>query len=150
MDKTENLVRLVGYLGAEPRVHWYDTDSCMVRLSIATHAPSYLDGEGRECSGAITDWHRVVCYQREIVELSKTLGTGDLVSVEGRLTYARRYGQKGQVTLHTFVVARQIELLEKKVEKHPEQAQNEAPDRLNQYKRYFEILEEDKDGLPFL
>ena len=148
MDKTVNLVRLVGYLGAEPQVQWYDTDSCMVRLSIATHSPSYLSDEGRECQGEVTDWHRVVCYQHEVVERSKELSTGDLVAVEGRLTYVKRYRQKGQVTLHTFVVARQIELLEKPSKKPTEQPKEE-PGRLDRYGRYFETLEEDKDGLPF-
>lgn len=61
----------------------------------------------------MTDWHRVVCYKQEAVARSKRLSTGDLLAVEGRLTYARTYGRKGQVRLHTFVVARSIELLEK-------------------------------------
>ncbi|MBR8713880.1 single-stranded DNA-binding protein [Porphyromonas levii] len=148
MDKTENVVRLVGYLGTEPQVQWYDADSCMVRLSVATHAPSHLSEEGRECSGEVTDWHRVVCYQKDVVARSKELNTGDLVAIEGRLTYAKRYGQKGQVTLHTFVVARQIELVEKQHEEPTKQPQEERA-RLDRYGRYFETLQEDKDGLPF-
>lgn len=148
MDKTQNLVRLIGYLGGEPQVQWYDADNCVVRLSIATHAPSYLSDEERVCDGEVTDWHRVVCYQREVVELSKELNTGDLVAIEGRLTYAKRYGQKGQVTLHTFVVARQLELLEKRQEK-PVELPKEERGRLDRYGRYFETLDEDKDGLPF-
>lgn len=149
MDKTENLVRLAGYLGAEPFVRWYDEDSCMVRLSVATHSPSYLNDEGRECSGEVTDWHRVVCFVKEAVEVAKELNTGDLIAVEGRLTYAKRYGQKGQVTLHTFVLAREIKLLEKKYEKPIDEPADEDSARLNRYGRYFDILEEDKDGLPF-
>lgn len=148
MDKTENIVRLVGYLGADPKVQWYDTESSVVRFSIATHSPSYLSAEGRECNGEVTDWHRVVSFRREAVDFSKMVSTGDLLAVDGRLTYVRRYSPQGQVTIHTFVVARHIELLEKKPEPKVEVPQEE-PGRLDRYGRYFDALGEDKDGLPF-
>ncbi|WP_298630853.1 single-stranded DNA-binding protein [uncultured Porphyromonas sp.] len=145
-DRTVNAIRLVGDVGEEPNIRWYDPTTCAVRFSLATHAPTHLTEEALECSGEVTDWHRVICYRALAEEVGTKLLPGDLVEVLGRLTYTRTYNRQGQFTTHTFVIAKEITLLERK-----EVVARPATEKKIQtrYGHLFEELEKNPDGLPF-
>lgn len=144
--RTLNSIHLIGYVGREPNVRWYDAETCSARFSLATHADTHLNEEALECSGKVTDWHRVICYRALAEEVGAKLRVGDLVEVQGRLTYTRSYNRQGQFSTHTFIIAREITLLQRENATKKAPSQEQIKER---YSRFFEELEEGDEGLPF-
>lgn len=145
-DQTVNAIRLVGYVGKEPNIRWYDPTTCAVRFSLATHAPTHLTEEALECSGEVTDWHRIICYRALAEEVGTKLLPGDLVEVSGRLTYTHSYNKQGQFTTHTFIIAKEITFLKRKEVATTTPTEKKVQER---YGHLFEELEKNPDGLPF-
>lgn len=147
MQETVNSVRLLGYVGKTPMARWYDPTTCITRLSVATHADSFVSGDGVECMGRVTDWHRVICFRQLAEEVAGSLMQGDLVEVIGRLTYTRTYNRDGKSAVHTFIIADRVHKIDKEV---PEAASlPDDTDLVERYGRYFEELDKDESGLPF-
>lgn len=144
--KTLNCIHLIGYVGQEPKVRWYDSETCSVRFSLATDADTHLTDEALERMGKVTDWHRVICYRALAEEVGAKLMVGDLVEVYGRLTYNRFYLKDGRLVSHTFVIAREITLLHRAEQTKTSLTKEEIKER---YGRFFEELEEGDEGLPF-
>lgn len=147
MERTENSVLIRGYLGAEPEIRWYDPETCAVRLSLATHSPTFVDSEGREQLGEVTDWHRVVCYRDLARQSVDELHEGDLVLVEGRIAYLKHYNQRGEARRSTVILASRVELVSRKREESHTELPEEQPN--DPYGKYLDTLAEDSNGLPF-
>lgn len=149
MSRTENRIHLVGYLGSDPNVRWYDSDTCMAILSLATQEDTGMTEEEREgLNPTTTDWHTIYCYRALAVEVAETMGVGDRVSVVGRLTYRSVNNARGMEQKQAIIIAKQVELLEKK----KSASAPSAPDKRTnpeRYARFFEALDEDPDALPF-
>lgn len=95
-----------------------------------------------------TDWHTIYCYRALAIEVAETMGVGDRVSVVGRLTYRSVNNARGMEQKQAIIIAKQVELLEKKKSASAPSASDKRtnPER---YARFFEALDEDPDALPF-
>jgi single-strand DNA-binding protein len=81
MSNSINLVVLTGYLGAAPKIGESKDGVAYAHFSLATNF-SWKDGRGDKHER--TDWHRIVAFNGLAKSLAR-LGTGDQVTVEGRL-----------------------------------------------------------------
>ncbi len=148
MNNTENSIHLVGYLGSDPVIRWYDPETCVATLSIATNEHTYLTEEGIECDGDSTDWHRVICYRAVALKVADAMVTGDKIAVAGRLTYRKWYNARGEEHISAIIIAHDVELINKK---QPPKASIKGQEKTKseRYRQYFETLSENTDGLPF-
>lgn len=98
MSRGINKVIIIGNLGADPEVRYMPQGGAVANLSIAT-SETYKDkatGEAKE----VTEWHRVVIYQRLAEIAGKYLRKGSKVYIEGKLKTRKWQDQQGVERLH--------------------------------------------------
>ena len=105
-----NKVILVGNLGQDPEVRYTAGDNkAVTTISIAT-SERYKDkntGETKE----ITEWHRIVFFNRLAEIAGEYLKKGSSVYVEGKLRTRKWTDQSGQERYTTEIVADQLQML---------------------------------------
>lgn len=95
-----NKVILVGNVGQDPKVTFYDGGSCVAQLSLATTEKGYTLQNGVQVPDR-TEWHNLIFRNRlgEIVD--KYVHKGDKLYVEGKIrtrSYDDQTGAKRYVT----------------------------------------------------
>lgn len=100
---------LIGHLGDEVKLHYFEGGNCIGRFPIATNE-SYTNRQTGE-KVTNTEWHNIVVRNKAAEICEKYLKKGDLIYVEGRLKTrqwqgedgATRYTTEVQVTDFTFL-----------------------------------------------
>lgn len=87
-----NRVMLIGNVGAEPEVRYYEADQAVATVRLATNERGYLLPNGTRVPDR-TDWHNLVFYRRLAKVVEQYVHKGDKLYVDGRLQY-RRYDDK--------------------------------------------------------
>ena len=104
-----NKVIIVGNLGKDPEVRYTTDNSAIANVSIAT-TDRYKDkatGEQKE----ITEWHRVVFFNRLAEIAGEYLKKGSQVYIEGRLRTRKWTDQSGVDKYTTEIIADQMQML---------------------------------------
>ena len=83
MSGTLNKVMLIGHLGDEVKVHYFEGGGCVGRFPLATNETYTNKQTGEKVTN--TDWHNVVVRNKAAEICEKYLSKGDKVYVEGRL-----------------------------------------------------------------
>ena len=109
MNGTLNKVMLIGRLGSDVKLTYFDKDSCTGQVSFATDE-SYTD-KTTQAKVENTQWHNVVFYNKMAERVEKYAKKGDLLYVEGRLRTRQYQGQDGVTRYVTEVVALDINFL---------------------------------------
>lgn len=131
-----NKVILSGRLGADP-----DVRGSVLKLRLATNERR-KDKEGNW--GDHTEWHSVVVFGKRAEALSRLLGKGSRVLVEGKLRTSS-WEKDGQKQYKTEVVADDLELLDGKRDAAPRRAAPTSHDVTEDGHR----LDWDADDVPF-
>ena len=87
-----NKVMLIGNVGKEPDVHYYDADQAVAQVSLATTEKGYTLANGMQVPDH-TDWHNLVFFRGLAKVVEKYVHKGDRLYVEGRIRY-RLYDDK--------------------------------------------------------
>ena len=109
MARGINKVILVGTLGKDPEVKYMPSGGAITNITIATN-DSYKDkntGEKKE----ITEWHRVVFFNKLAEIAGEYLRKGQQVYIEGSLRTRKWQGQDGQGRYTTEIVASDMQML---------------------------------------
>lgn len=116
-----NKVMLIGNVGAEPEVRYYDQDQAVARIRLATTERGYTLPNGTQVPDQ-TDWHTVVMW-RGLAKVAEThIHKGDKLYVEGRIRY--HYDDKnGQRRYYPEIIAESMEMLSPR---QPQQQQQQA------------------------
>ena len=85
-------VMLIGHVGKEPDVHYYDADQAVAQVSLATTEKGYTLANGMQVPDH-TDWHNLVFFRGLAKVVEKYVHKGDRLYVEGRIRY-RLYDDK--------------------------------------------------------
>lgn len=93
MAGTINKVILIGHLGDEVKMHYFDGGNSIGRFPIATNE-SYTNKQTGE-KVTTTEWHNIVVRNKLAEICEKYLSKGDKVYCEGRLK-TRQWEQDGQ------------------------------------------------------
>ncbi|GLB53931.1 hypothetical protein NBRC110019_29720 [Neptunitalea chrysea] len=101
MSGTLNKVMLIGHLGDDVKVTYFEGGNCIGRFPLATNE-SYVNRQTGE-RVTNTDWHNVVVRNKAAEVCEKYLSKGDKVYVEGRLKNRQWQGEDG-VTRYTTEV----------------------------------------------
>ena len=112
MNGTLNKVMLIGRLGSDVKLTYFDKDSCTGQVSLATDE-SYTD-KTTQAKVENTQWHNLVFYNKMAERVEKYAKKGDLLYVEGRLRTRQYQGQDGITRYVTEVVALDINFLSPK------------------------------------
>lgn len=101
-----NKVILMGNLGKDPELKYTSTGMAIANLSIATSS-----GGGRDRE-AVTEWHRVVVFDKKAELCNQYLTKGRQVYIEGRIQ-TRSYDDKktGEKRYSTEIIANEVVFL---------------------------------------
>ena len=79
-----NKVMLIGNVGKEPDVRYYEADQAVAQIALATTERGYTLQNGTQVPDR-TDWHNVIFYRGLAKVVEKYVHKGDKLYVEGRL-----------------------------------------------------------------
>lgn len=105
-----NKAMLIGNIGQEPEVHYYDKDQCVARVRLATTERGYTLANGTKVPDR-TDWHSVIFYHGLAKVVEQYVHKGDKIFVEGRIRNRSYDDKKGQRRYVTEIYAENMELL---------------------------------------
>jgi single-strand DNA-binding protein len=124
MSGTLNKVMLIGHLGDEVKMHYFEGGGCIGRFPLATNETYTNKQTGERVTN--TDWHNIVVRNKAAEICEKYLSKGDKVYVEGRLKTRQWQGEDGATRYATEVQVQDFTFLTTKKESlgnsqnHPE------------------------------
>lgn len=81
-----NKVMLIGNVGKEPDVRYYDADQAVAQVTFATTEKGYTLANGTQVPDR-TEWHSLVFYRTLAKIVEKYVHKGDKLYVEGKIRY---------------------------------------------------------------
>ena len=121
MSFTYNRVTLLGRAAAPPETRFTTGGQRVATFSVATDRPT------RSGSTPVTDWHRVLCWDKLAEIAVEHVTKGRLLFVEGAITYRSWEDQQGQKHNVTEIVARELILLDRAPDASASTPGNRAP-----------------------
>ena len=106
---TLNKAMILGRLGRDPEVRYTSGGSPVANISIATNSRSKdKSGEWQD----VTEWHRIVLFNKNAEIAEKYLKKGGAVYIEGRIqTRSWEDQQSGQKRYSTEIIADQLKMM---------------------------------------
>ena len=119
MSGTLNKVMLIGHLGDDVKMHYFDNGGALGRFPLATNETYTNKSTGERVTN--TDWHNIVVRNKAAEVFEKYLSKGDKVYIEGRIKTRKWTGEDGNdrytteinVDDFTFLSNKGGEILEK-------------------------------------
>jgi single-strand DNA-binding protein len=143
MASTVNKVILIGNLGDDVKMHYFDGGNSIGRFPIATSENYTNKQTGEKITN--TDWHNIVVRNKLAEICEKYLSRGDKVYVEGKLKNkqweqdgVKRYSTEVHVNEMTFLTTKKsLETTNNPQQKQQTSANTKA------------VMQDEKDDLPF-
>lgn len=101
---------LIGNVGREPEVKYYDADQAVAQFPLATTERGYTLQNGTHVPDR-TDWHNIIMWKNLAKIAERYVHKGDKLYIEGRIRYRSYDDQKGVRRFVTEVYAENMELL---------------------------------------
>ena len=93
MSGTLNKVMLIGHLGDDIKMHYFDGGGSIGRFPLATNESYVNKNTGEKVSN--TEWHNLVVRNKAAEICEKYLSKGDRIYVEGRIKTRKWTGEDG-------------------------------------------------------
>lgn len=150
MSGTLNKVMLIGHLGDEVKMHYFDGGNCVGRFPLATNE-TYTNKQTNE-RVTNTEWHNVVVRNKGAEICEKYLSKGDKVYIEGRLKTRKWQDDKGADRYSTEIQCTDFTFLSTKNENQGGNSPTSNPQQVTQTPSNTNVSQpttEDNDDLPF-
>ncbi|MRI01932.1 single-stranded DNA-binding protein [Kriegella sp. EG-1] len=149
MSGTLNKVMLIGHLGDEVKMHYFEGGNSIGRFPVATNESYTNKQTGEKVTN--TDWHNVVVRNKAAEICEKYLSKGDKIYVEGRLKTRQWQGEDGNTRYATEVHVQDFKFLTTKRESENSAQQSRTVDQNIQAKSAESVLSQPQpeDDLPF-
>jgi len=108
-----NKVILIGNVGRDPEMKYFDNDVAKANFILATSERGYTTAGGTQVPER-TEWHNIVCWRGLAQIAEKFVKKGTLLYVEGKIRSRSYDDQNGVKRYITEVVADNLELLSRK------------------------------------
>lgn len=105
-----NKVMLIGNVGMDPEVRYYDADQSVATLRLATNERGGVLPNGTRIPDR-TDWHNLVFYRKLAKVVEHYVRKGDKLYVEGRLQYRRYDDKRGIERTAVEIIVDSMEML---------------------------------------
>lgn len=105
-----NKVILIGNVGMDPDVRYYEADQAVATIRLATTEKGYTLQNGTRVPDR-TDWHNLVFYRRLAKVVEQYVHKGDKIYVDGRLQYRQYDDKRGIQRLATEIIVDNLEML---------------------------------------
>lgn len=118
-----NKVMLIGNVGREPEVRYYDADQACAMFPLATSERGYTLPNGTKVPES-TDWHNIVVWRRLAKVVERYVHKGDKLYVEGKIKTRHYTDKRGMDRVITEIYVDNLELLSPRVNNHSGQDGN--------------------------
>lgn len=145
MANSLNKAMLIGHLGDEVKMHYFEGGNSLGRFPIATNE-SYTNRQTGE-KVTNTEWHNVVVRNKLAEICEKYLTKGDRVFIEGRIK-TRQWEQDGIKRYSTEIHATDMNFLTTKKELNNPSVSEKGP-KVGETNPSNEGQTDDSDDLPF-
>lgn len=108
-----NKVMLIGNVGKEPEVRYYDADQAVATFPLATTERGYTLQNGTQVPDR-TEWHNIVLYRGLAKVAERYIHKGEKLFIEGKIRNRSYDDQKGVKHYITEIVADNMEMLSPK------------------------------------
>ncbi len=105
-----NKVMLIGNVGKDPNVRYFDHDQAQATFPLATTERGYILQNGTQVPDK-TDWHNIVLYRGLAKIAEKYVHKGDKLYIEGRVRYRSYDDNQGNKRYITEIYGENMELL---------------------------------------
>ncbi len=144
MSGTLNKVMLIGHLGDDVKMHYFDDKNCVGRFPLATNE-TYVSKQTNERISN-TEWHNIVVRNKAAEICEKYLSKGDRIYVEGRIKTRKWQDDKGIERYSTEIQCTDFTFLTTKKDSQDAASQSQSHAGNNPVN---EPPSEGSDGLPF-
>ena len=114
MNGTLNKVMLIGHLGDNVKMHYFDGGGSIGRFPLATNESYVNKSSGERVTS--TEWHNVVVRNKAAEICEKYLTKGDRIYVEGRIRTRKWKGEDGIDRYSTEIIVSDFNFLSTKKE----------------------------------
>lgn len=114
MNGTVNKVILIGHLGDDVKLHYFDGGNCIGRFPLATNE-IYINKSTNERIST-TEWHNLVVRNKAAELCEKYLSKGDKIYVEGRIKSRQWQSEDGAMKFTTEIQVTEFTFLQVKKE----------------------------------
>ncbi|WP_195655143.1 single-stranded DNA-binding protein [Bacteroides sp. 1001136B_160425_E2] len=108
-----NKVILLGYVGQDPRVKYFDAGSAVATFSLATTERGYTLANGTQIPDR-TEWHNIVASNRWAEIVDKYVHKGERLYLEGKIRTRSYSDQSGAMRYITEIYVDYMEMLSSK------------------------------------
>lgn len=122
MNGTLNKVMLIGHLGDDVKLHYFEGGNCIGRFPLATNE-IYINKQTNEKITS-TEWHNLVVRNKAAEICEKYLTKGDKIYVEGRIKSRQWQGEDGSTKYTTEIQVTEFTFLTTKKELDHKQQQS--------------------------
>jgi len=147
MSGTLNKVMLIGHLGDNVKIHYFEGGSCIGRFPLATNE-TYVNKQTNERISN-TEWHNIVVRNKAAEICEKYLSKGDRIYVEGRIKTRKWQDDKGIDHYSTEIHCTDFKFLSTKNEAQNTVSSTQESSSISQEKITPESPSENQDDLPF-
>ncbi|NER14528.1 single-stranded DNA-binding protein [Leptobacterium flavescens] len=155
MSGTLNKVMLIGHLGDDVKMHYFEGGNSVGRFPLATNETYTNRQTGERVTN--TEWHNVVVRNKAAEICEKYLSKGDKIYVEGRLKTRQWQGEDGNTRYSTEIHVTDFTFLSTKAEsqqnamqtgtRQQDPATSEQPQSTPKKDTF--VAPEEEDDLPF-
>jgi len=148
MSGTLNKVMLIGHLGDEVKMHYFEGGNCVGRFPLATNE-TYTNKSTNE-RVTNTEWHNIVVRNKAAEICEKYLTKGDKVYIEGRLKTRKWQDESGNDRYSTEIQCTEFTFLSTKKESENNASSNQGEQKPTAKKpAASKPIKEENDDLPF-
>lgn len=144
MNGTLNKVTLIGHLGDNVKIHYFESGNCVARFPLATNE-SYINKSTNE-KVTSTEWHNIVVRNKQAEVCEKYLTKGDRIYLEGKIRTRQWTAEDGIQRQIIEIIVSEFMFLDVKKENNQSAEQHEKQKAIDN----FTIPgENNNDNLPF-
>lgn len=147
MSGTLNKVMLIGHLGDEVKMHYFDGGNCIGRFPLATNE-TYTNKQTNERI-TNTEWHNIVVRNKAAEICEKYLSKGDKVYIEGRLKTRKWQDDSGNDRYSTEIHCTDFTFLTTKNESGNNQQVTQETKKPEDQNQSSNQKEDENEDLPF-
>lgn len=108
-----NKVILIGNVGKDPEIRYFDNGSAVVNFSLATTERGYTAANGTQIPDR-TEWHNIVCWRGLAKVAEQFVKKGAQIYIEGKIRTRSYDDQNGIKRYVVEIYAENLELLGRK------------------------------------
>lgn len=116
---------LIGNVGREPEVRYYDADQACAMFTLATTERGYTLPNGTKVPDS-TEWHNIIAWRRVAKLIERYVHKGDKLYIEGKVKTRHYNDQRGIDRTITEIHVDEIELLTQRPKQTVDSTSNQS------------------------